>query len=85
MDYVENLKVYEAIVESKILETTKKQIENLEKKANTIVDETSKKVQQADQVNQIVIPHAPVGPMGPPIVVAPIPPPALVAPLVVQK
>jgi len=85
MDYVENLKVYEAIVESKILETTKKQIENLEKKANTIVDETSKKVQQADQVNQIVIPPAPVGPMGPPIVVAPIPPPALVAPLVVQK
>ena len=97
LDYVENLKVYEAIVESKILETTKKQIENLEKKANIIVDNTNKKVQQAAQVNQIVIPPAPVGPMapmapmgpmapiGPPIVVAPIPPPALVAPLVVQK
>ena len=45
LDYVENLKVYEAIVESKILETTKKQIENLEKKANTMVSETNKKIQ----------------------------------------
>jgi len=44
MDYVENLKVYEAIVESKILETTKNQIENLEKKASTILTETNKKV-----------------------------------------
>ena len=44
MDYVENLKVYEAIVESKILETTKNQIENLEKKASTILTETNKKI-----------------------------------------
>jgi hypothetical protein len=44
MDYVQNLKVYEAIVESKILETTKKQIDNLEKKANTIVVETNNKI-----------------------------------------
>jgi hypothetical protein len=85
LDYVENLKVYEAIVESKILETTKKQIENLEKKANIIVDETNKKVQQVAQVNQIIGPPAPIGPplaLAPP---APIAPPALVAPLVVQK
>ena len=89
MDYVENLKVYEAIVESKILETTKKQIENLEKKANTIVDNTSKKVQQGSpQVNQIVVP--PVS-AAPPVVMAPIAPPvappliAPIAPLVVQK
>jgi hypothetical protein len=86
MDYVENLKVYEAIVESKILETTKKQIENLEKKANTIVDETSKKVQQgSQQVNQIVVPPPPpaiVVPLGPPVVVAPIAP---IAPVVAQK
>jgi hypothetical protein len=78
LDYVENLKVYEAIVESKILETTKKQIDNLEKKANTIVGETSKKVQLgSEQVNQIVVPPGPqvvVAPIGPPVVVAPIAP-----------
>jgi hypothetical protein len=91
LDYVDNLKVYEAIVESKILETTKKQIENLERKANTIVDETNKKVQQVAQVNQIIAPPVVVAPIpppalvAPPVVVAPIPPPALVAPLVVQK
>ena len=45
MNFVDNLKVYEAIVESKILDTTKKQIENLEKKATNIVTETNKKVQ----------------------------------------
>jgi hypothetical protein len=44
MDFVGNLKVYEAIVERKILETTKKQIDNLEKKANTILTETNKKI-----------------------------------------
>jgi hypothetical protein len=78
MDYVENLNVYEAIVESKILETTKKQIDNLEKKANTIVDETNKRMQQgSQQVNQIVIPPPPVVAQGPPIVP--------VAPLVAQK
>jgi hypothetical protein len=43
-DFVDNLKVYEAIVETKILETTKKQIENLEKKANTILTETNQKI-----------------------------------------
>jgi hypothetical protein len=52
-DYVENLKVYEAIVESKILETTKKQIENLEKKANTILTETNKKI-ASPSVNPLV-------------------------------
>jgi len=94
LDYVENLKVYEAIVESKILETTKKQIENLEKKANIIVDNTNKKVQQVAQVNQIIAPPAPpapidplvvVGPVGPIAPIPPIAPPALVAPLVLQK
>jgi hypothetical protein len=86
LDYVENLKVYEAIVESKILETTKKQIENLEKKANIIVDETSKKLQQgSQQVNQIVVPP-PMGPaaMAPPLV-APMAPLAPLAPPVIQK
>jgi hypothetical protein len=44
MDFVGNLKVYEAIVERKILETTKKQIDSLEKKANTILTETNQKI-----------------------------------------
>jgi hypothetical protein len=69
MDYVENLKVYEAIVESKILETTKKQIDNLEKKANTIVVETNKKI-----TNQM----APANELKPMVQApAPIPEPAL--------
>jgi hypothetical protein len=41
LDYVNGIKLYEAIVESKILETTKNQIDNLEKKATTILSETN--------------------------------------------
>jgi len=41
-DYVNGVKLYEAIVESKILDTTQKQIENLKKKADKILDETKK-------------------------------------------
>jgi len=66
LDYVENLKVYEAIVESKILETTKKQIDNLEKKANNMVVETNNKI-----ANQM----APVNELKP-IMPAPAPAPA---------
>jgi hypothetical protein len=70
LDYVENLKVYEAIVESKILETTKKQIDNLEKKANIIVDETSKKVASPPVNPPIAVPAvAPVvAPIAAPVV-----------------
>jgi len=39
-DYVNGMKIYEAIVESKILETTKKQIESLTNEASKIIDET---------------------------------------------
>lgn len=42
MDYVNGVKIYEAIVESKILETTQKQIDNLKKQAISIIDETKK-------------------------------------------
>ena len=42
MDYVNGIKIYEAIVESKILETTQKQIQNLQKEANKIITETAK-------------------------------------------
>ena len=53
-DFVDNLKVYEAIVETKILETTKNQIENLEKKANTLLTETNQKIaNQSANVNNV--------------------------------
>jgi len=83
MDYVDNLKVYEAIVESKILETTKKQIDNLEKKADIILSDTNKKIAAAG-VNPIGSPTIPapvvVAPPAAPIVAAP--PPAPAAPVV---
>ena len=37
-DYVTSVKVYEAIVESKILETTKNQIKNLETQTNELIN-----------------------------------------------
>jgi hypothetical protein len=39
-DYVNGIKLYEAIVESKILETTQKQIDNLKNEAKKIITET---------------------------------------------
>jgi len=41
-DYVNGIKLYEAIVEQKILETTQKQIETLKNEANKIIVETKK-------------------------------------------
>jgi hypothetical protein len=41
-DYVNGVKLFEAIVESKIIETTQKQIENLQKEASKIITETKK-------------------------------------------
>ena len=41
-DYVNGVKLFEAIVESKIVETTQKQIENLKREANKIITETKK-------------------------------------------
>jgi hypothetical protein len=41
-DYVNGIKLYEAIVESKILETTQKQIETLKFDASRIIQETQK-------------------------------------------
>lgn len=40
MDYVNGVKLYEAIVEKKILETTQNQIETLKKEASKIISET---------------------------------------------
>lgn len=41
LDYVNGVKLYEAIVESKILETTQNQIDNLKKQANQLIIETT--------------------------------------------
>lgn len=41
-DYVTGVQLFEAIVESKIVETTEKQIENLKKEATKIIQETKK-------------------------------------------
>jgi hypothetical protein len=43
-DYLKGIKIYEAIVESKIIETTQKQIRNLEKKANELIYETKHEI-----------------------------------------
>jgi hypothetical protein len=45
VDYVNGVKLFEAIVESKILETTQNQIENLKKEASEIIKETKKTVE----------------------------------------
>ena len=44
-DYITGVKIFEAIVESKIVETTEKQIENLKKEANQIIKQTKKSSQ----------------------------------------
>ena len=43
-DYVNGMKIYEAIVESKILDTTQKQIDSLKMQAKKIITETKKTV-----------------------------------------
>uniref|UniRef100_A0A6C0AQU3 Uncharacterized protein n=1 Tax=viral metagenome TaxID=1070528 RepID=A0A6C0AQU3_9ZZZZ len=43
-DYVDGVKLFEAIIEAKILETTEKQIKNLELESKKIIDETKKLV-----------------------------------------
>jgi hypothetical protein len=43
-DYVNGMKIYEAIVESKILDTTQKQIDSLKMQAKKIINDTKKTV-----------------------------------------
>ena len=62
-DYVNGVKIYEAIVESKILETTQKQIETLKNEASKIIKET----QQISTPTPILIP-APVK-IQPPVII----------------
>jgi hypothetical protein len=55
-DYVNGLKIYEAIVESKILETTQNQIKSLKNEANKIIDETKKTTKPIDSHENIILP-----------------------------
>jgi ribosomal protein L17 len=50
-DYVEGLKIYEAIVEKKIIETTQKQINTLQKESDKIITETK------NNINPVVEPN----------------------------
>lgn len=54
-DYVTGVQLFEAIVESKIIETTEKQIENLKKEASIIINQTKKTSQP---VKETVVPEA---------------------------
>ena len=50
-DYVEGLKIYEAIVEKKIIETTQKQINTLQKESDKIITETKNSIQSNVEPN----------------------------------
>ena len=54
-DYVTGVKLYEAIVESKILETTQKQIDNLKSEAKKIISETKKATAPVAQKPAVII------------------------------
>jgi len=54
-DYVTGVKLYEAIVESKILETTQKQIENLKNEAKKIITEAKKSTAPVDLKPPVII------------------------------
>jgi hypothetical protein len=55
-DYTNGLKIYEAIVETKILETTEKQIENLETSAKKMISET-KQIVKPVPIPQTITPN----------------------------
>jgi hypothetical protein len=56
MDYLKGIKIYEAIVESKILETTQKQIKTLENEANKIISDTAKVISEPKVVEARQVP-----------------------------
>jgi hypothetical protein len=55
-DYVNGVQLFEAIVESKIVETTQKQIESLKKEASKIIEETKKASVPVDEKNIVMPP-----------------------------
>jgi hypothetical protein len=54
-DYVNGVQLFEAIVESKILETTQKQIETLKKEASKIITETKKVAETVKQPGLVIV------------------------------
>ena len=55
-DYVAGVQMYEAIVESKIVETTQNQISNLKKEANRIITETKMASKPTTSSTPVVVP-----------------------------
>jgi hypothetical protein len=54
-DYVNGVQLFEAIVESKIVETTQKQIESLKKEASKIISETKKASEPVKQQPIVIV------------------------------
>ena len=81
MDYVNGIKLYEAIVEAKILETTQNQIDALKKEASKIIKETQNAVAPVKAEVNFVKPIPPAPVPVPPVVVAQ-GGPTVIAPLV---
>jgi hypothetical protein len=54
-DYVNGVQLFEAIVESKIVETTQKQIENLKKEASKIISQTKKASEPSKQPAVVIV------------------------------
>ena len=82
-DYVNGIKLYEAIVESKILETTQKQIETLKTQASKIIQDTKKVSMPAkDQIVIKPVVEVPVQPVVAEQVATPLP--QIVEPVVEQ-
>jgi hypothetical protein len=75
MGYVKGIKLYEAIVEAKILETTQKQINSLKKEASKIIDDTTKVVNKPNPPINAPLNAAPLNP--PSLNAAPLNPPSL--------
>lgn len=69
-DYMTGVQLFEAIVESKIVETTEKQIENLKKQADNIIKETKKtSIADKDKPPPVVIvnPNTPLSSVSTPL------------------
>jgi hypothetical protein len=54
-DYFNGVQLFEAIVESKIVETTQKQIENLKKEASKIISQTTKSSEPVKQPAVVIV------------------------------
>lgn len=71
MDYVDGLKLYEAVVEKKILETSQRQIERLESLSDEMFASNAEQAQVRREVEQEVRETAPVPAPAPPVPAAP--------------